>query len=115
MYAELLELKDGDSDQWPGLDPASYTKGLNGGNTAGSLPSDLETGWVALAPIPKGKRCLTVSHQNNGNLGVGESSARYLHPIITDTTCISIRSHIYAPSFAFERHKAIKVSISFTS
>ncbi len=36
------------------------------------LPSDLESGWVALAPIPVGKRCLAVSMQSAGLSGIGE-------------------------------------------
>jgi len=56
MYAELLEMQE--SDLWPG--------GEDG------LPSDLESGWVALAPVPVGKRCLAISHQGGGMIGVGE-------------------------------------------
>ena len=55
MYAELLEMQE--TDLWPG--------GEDG------LPSDLESGWVALAPVPLGKRCLAISHQGGGMIGVG--------------------------------------------
>ena len=55
MYAELLEMQE--TDLWPG--------GQDG------LPSDLESGWVALAPVPVGKRCLAISHQGGGLIGVG--------------------------------------------
>jgi len=55
MYAELLEMQE--TDQWTGGDDG--------------LPSDLETGWVALAPIPVGKRCLAISHQGWGTIGTG--------------------------------------------
>ena len=55
MYAELLEMQE--TDQWAGGDDR--------------LPSDLETGWVALAPIPLGKRCLAISHQGGGTTGTG--------------------------------------------
>ena len=55
MYAELLEMQE--TDLWPG--------GEDG------LPSDLESGWVALAPVPLGKRCLAIAHQGGGMIGVG--------------------------------------------
>lgn len=55
MYAELLEMQE--TDLWPGGDDG--------------LPSDLESGWVALAPVPVGKRCLAISHQGGGMIGVG--------------------------------------------
>lgn len=60
MYAELLEMQE--TDLWPG--------GEDG------LPSDLESGWVALAPVPLGKRCLAISHQGGGMIGVGEFLGR---------------------------------------
>ncbi|CAE7147529.1 unnamed protein product [Rhizoctonia solani] len=43
MYAELLEMRDSEH-QWDD-----------------GLPKDLEKEWVALAPVPKGKRCIAVS------------------------------------------------------
>jgi snurportin-1 len=60
MYAELLEMPE--TDLWAG--------GEDG------LPSDLESGWVALAPVPVGKRCLAISHQGGGTIGAGASSDR---------------------------------------
>jgi snurportin-1 len=60
MYAELLEMQE--TELWTG--------GEDG------LPSDLETGWVALAPVPVGKRCLAISHQGGGTIGAGASSDR---------------------------------------
>ncbi|KAG6840317.1 hypothetical protein C0991_007467 [Blastosporella zonata] len=45
MYAELLEMVDDPSEAW----------------TGDGLPADLENGWVALAPVPQGKRCLAVT------------------------------------------------------
>lgn len=53
MYAELLEMKDDDVCVVDGL------------------PEDLESGWVAVAPVPLGKRCLAVTHQSSGIVGVG--------------------------------------------
>ena len=35
------------------------------------IPHDLQTAWVALAPVPKGKRCLAVCNQANGVAGTG--------------------------------------------
>ena len=55
MYAELLEMQE--TDLWTGGDDG--------------LPNDLETGWVALAPVPVGKRCLAISHQGGGTIGAG--------------------------------------------
>ena len=60
MYAELLEMQE--NDLWAG--------GEDG------VPSDLETGWVALAPVPVGKRCLAISYQGGGTIGAGASSDR---------------------------------------
>lgn len=58
MYAELFELnRDVDS---------------MGGTGESLLPSDLFTDWIALAPVPKGKRCLAVANQANGNHAVGK-------------------------------------------
>jgi len=34
------------------------------------LPRDLETGWVAVVPVPVGKRCLAVTQQSAGVAGV---------------------------------------------
>lgn len=48
MYAELLEMVSDSSGVWDGA-------------AADGLPADLESGWVALAPVPKGKRCLAVT------------------------------------------------------
>jgi snurportin-1 len=60
MYAELLEMS---SDE-------AWSSPLSPGNDG--LPGDLESGWVAVAPVPIGKRCLAVTHQASGNAGVGE-------------------------------------------
>ncbi|KAF8264100.1 hypothetical protein EI94DRAFT_1686749 [Lactarius quietus] len=81
MYAELLEMQE--TDLWPG--------GEDG------LPSDLESGWVALAPVPVGKRCLAISHQGGGMIGVAFNTtlrsrvlgkplmARFPSPLPSDT------------------------------
>jgi snurportin-1 len=58
MYAELLEMRD--DSLW-----------LLPGGARDGLPEDLESGWVAVAPVPVGKRCLAVTHQSSGIIGVG--------------------------------------------
>jgi len=60
MYAELLEMHETE-DLWAG-----------GGDDG--LPGDLETGWVALAPVPIGKRCLAISHQGGGIIGAAPNT-----------------------------------------
>jgi snurportin-1 len=55
MYAELLEL-GGDSDKL----------------RTNALPPDLQVKWIALSPVPKGKRCLAVAHMSHGNPGSGQ-------------------------------------------
>lgn len=60
MYAELLELRS----------EPSWTQGDGDG-----LPPDLESGWVSVAPVPAGKRCLAVTFQSSGVAGVGESTS----------------------------------------
>lgn len=56
MYAELLEMTEGFSTADVGRD---------------GIPDDIETGWVAVTPVPLGKRCLAVTHQASGVAGVG--------------------------------------------
>ncbi|KAI0795667.1 hypothetical protein C8Q75DRAFT_746895 [Abortiporus biennis] len=53
MYAELLEMSD-DYD----------TIGSDG------IPQDIETGWVAVTPVPVGKRCIAVTHAASGIAGI---------------------------------------------
>jgi len=59
MYAELLEM-------YP--DEPRYRED---GTVGDGLPDDLETGWVAISPVPAGKRCLAVTHQSSGVGGIG--------------------------------------------
>lgn len=69
MYAELLEMRpDLPWDSQGNVSDSSHST-LNDG-----LPSDLEHGWVAVAPIPVGKRCLAVTHQSAGVAGIGALS-----------------------------------------
>jgi snurportin-1 len=58
MFAELLEMRD--DDAWPASRVAED-----------GLPEDLESGWVVVAPVPVGKRCLAVTYQSSGIIGVG--------------------------------------------
>lgn len=63
MYAELLEMND--------VDPVWSSSWNAGAQTRDGLPDDLETAWVALSPIPVGKRCLAVTKHSAGPSGVG--------------------------------------------
>ena len=66
MYAELLEMN---------TDPIwSSTWTHEALSVSDGLPDDLETAWVALAPVPAGKRCLAVTMQSAGVSGVGASA-----------------------------------------
>ncbi|KAF8217803.1 hypothetical protein K438DRAFT_1795674 [Mycena galopus ATCC 62051] len=57
MYAELLEMSE--DTPWDML-----------GSSPDGLPEDLETGWVAVAPVPVGKRCLAVTDPSLGVPGL---------------------------------------------
>ena len=82
MYAELLEMAS--DEPWSG----GYVP--EDGNEDG-LPRDLETGWVALAPVPAGKRCLAVTHQSAGVAGVGGFPTMFLvMPSLTRSPCFSV-------------------------
>ncbi|KAF5364792.1 hypothetical protein D9758_009312 [Tetrapyrgos nigripes] len=59
MYAELLEMVEDD--------PSTIT--VDGSGSDG-LPEDLETAWVAVAPVPVGKRCLAITRDSSGYNGV---------------------------------------------
>lgn len=79
MYAELLEMRDVGSHTG-----GSMVSGiLSADESVDGLPEDLEEGWVAVAPVPKGKRCLAVAHQGSGTVGLGEcciiASASYVY------------------------------------
>ncbi|OBZ77626.1 Snurportin-1 [Grifola frondosa] len=55
MYAELLEMNEG----------FNASRHVEDG-----MPDDIETAWVAVTPVPVGKRCLAVTHQASGIAGV---------------------------------------------
>lgn len=60
MYAELLEMKE---------EPGLWDDNSNDADDG--LPSDLERSWVAVAPVPTGKRCLAITHQStSGVIGI---------------------------------------------
>ncbi|KAF8134976.1 hypothetical protein EV363DRAFT_1429657 [Boletus edulis] len=64
MYAELLEMKE-EPSLWD-----DHSTDANDG-----LPSDLERGWVAVAPVPTGKRCLAITHQStSGAIGISPNT-----------------------------------------
>ena len=65
MYAELLEMVS--DDMWSQGTLTGDEQHYNNG-----LPKDLETAFVALAPVPAGKRCLAVTYQSAGVAGIGE-------------------------------------------
>ncbi|KAF8962350.1 hypothetical protein BDZ97DRAFT_1825769 [Flammula alnicola] len=62
MYAELLEMR-GDEVWAERMDH-------DDDHDHDGLPRDLEHGWVAVAPVPVGKRCLAVTQQSAGVAGV---------------------------------------------
>jgi len=53
MYAELLEMDE----------EFDLVKG-------DGIPDDIESGWVAVAPVPVGKRCLAITHAASGIAGI---------------------------------------------
>ncbi|KIM69399.1 hypothetical protein SCLCIDRAFT_19318 [Scleroderma citrinum Foug A] len=64
MYAELLEMKE-QPNFW--VDDAMEADD--------GLPSDLEQAWVAVAPVPVGKRCLAITHQSAaGVIGISPNT-----------------------------------------
>ena len=70
MYAELLEMHDVEP-VWS--ESAGWSTCMNVDTMKDGLPEDLESAWVALAPVPTGKRCLAVTMQGVGVSGVGKS------------------------------------------
>ena len=76
MYAELLEMKEG------GFDTSADLRD--------GIPEDIETGWVAVTPVPTGKRCLAVTHQTSGIAGIGEwllTVYQFEQSILKDDDC----------------------------
>ncbi|KAJ3731732.1 hypothetical protein DFJ43DRAFT_1077124 [Lentinula guzmanii] len=63
MYAELLEMPDSDI--------VASTMELD--NDSDGLPPDLHTSWVALSPVPVGKRCLAITRDGPGRNPVPRS------------------------------------------
>jgi snurportin-1 len=70
MYAELLEMCTDEPWSRGDIDDA-YGNTFEDYERVDGLPRDLETGWVAVAPVPVGKRCLAVTQQSAGVAGVG--------------------------------------------
>ncbi|OJA20590.1 hypothetical protein AZE42_08550 [Rhizopogon vesiculosus] len=63
MYAELLEMNE-EAHLWDN----------ESGDAIDGLPRDLEAAWVAVAPVPAGKRCLAVTHQSAGIVGISPNT-----------------------------------------
>ncbi|KAG1778050.1 hypothetical protein EV702DRAFT_1220673 [Suillus placidus] len=63
MYAELLEMNE-EAHLWNN----------QSGDVIDGLPRDLEAAWVAVAPVPTGKRCLAVTHQSAGIVGISPNT-----------------------------------------
>lgn len=63
MYAELLEMNE-EAHLWDN----------QSGDVIDGLPRDLEAAWVAVAPVPTGKRCLAVTHQSAGIVGISSNT-----------------------------------------
>ena len=82
MYAELLEMVDSGA----AADAAPDDE----------LPSDLETGWVAVAPVPVGKRCLAVTYHSSGVVGVGEIGVLSLRGSILDLAFIAPNTALHS-------------------
>ncbi|EIN09166.1 hypothetical protein PUNSTDRAFT_143736 [Punctularia strigosozonata HHB-11173 SS5] len=70
MYAELLEMRD------PSAITGEYM--LDAAASEDGLPHDMDTpgAWVAVAPVPKGKRCLAVTYQASSGGAVPNTSLR---------------------------------------
>ncbi|KAF9517820.1 hypothetical protein BS47DRAFT_1339039 [Hydnum rufescens UP504] len=92
MYAELLELKEDDvwhSGGMSAIDEDGMTESGDGKvRTGAGLPNDLENGWVALAPIPVGKRCLA----GGSSVGPAVVSSTHLHSRLKGTTLLKFPS-----------------------
>lgn len=65
MYAELLEMNE----------EFNSMKG-------DGIPDDIESGWVAVAPVPVGKRCLAITHASSGIAGIGERISSFRWRIV---------------------------------
>lgn len=63
MYAELLEMNE-----------EAYLWDNRSDDVIDGLPRDLEAAWVAVAPVPAGKRCLAVTHQAAGVVGISPNT-----------------------------------------
>ncbi|EKM56857.1 uncharacterized protein PHACADRAFT_141835 [Phanerochaete carnosa HHB-10118-sp] len=59
MYAELLEItEDTEMSEW------------STSQRADGIPQDIQSGWVAMTPVPAGKRCLAITHAPSGIAGL---------------------------------------------
>ncbi|KAG2143487.1 uncharacterized protein EDB93DRAFT_1155193 [Suillus bovinus] len=63
MYAELLEMNE-EAHLWDN----------QSADMVDGLPRDLEAAWVAVAPVPTGKRCLAVTQHSAGIVGTSPNT-----------------------------------------
>jgi snurportin-1 len=99
MYAELLEMVA--DDPW-----SSSMDTPNDG-----LPSDLENGWVAVGPVPVGKRCLAVTHQSSGIAGNGTLLHVIFYSLI-DSHLASTEYHLTISSSRESPHSTVSICAS---
>lgn len=78
MYAELLEMNE----------EFDLVKG-------DGIPDDIESGWVAVAPVPKGKRCLAITHAASGIAGISGSTGYTLGVALITSLSVSATSPKY--------------------
>ena len=64
MYAELLEMTEDTTMSDFGISPDD------------SIPDDIDSAWVAVTPVPTGKRCLAITHAASGIAGIGVHAYR---------------------------------------
>jgi snurportin-1 len=81
MYAELLEMCD------PSATTAGHTWSSLGAREGAEdgLPNELDIpgAWVAVAPVPKGKRCLAVTYQASSG-GAGKLANAHVSSLVTN-------------------------------
>lgn len=61
MYAELLEMTED-----------TVMSEFGHSQSGDGIPTDIESAWVAVTPVPRGKRCLAITHAPSGIAGLSE-------------------------------------------
>ncbi len=93
MYAELLEMTED-------LEMVEFD-GAGGTTNGDGIPQDLETAWVAVTPVPIGKRCLAITHAPSGIAGAGEPHQSLCHIILLTLHAVpntTLRSRVLGKS-----------------